>query len=115
MQAEMTVEVDRCGIAPAGPWNRDIRPLFVILRVTVRPHHIEAIDCAAHEDDDQPLAITAIAECARCPSVRSHEDHAGRRERRRRAQKVAPCHHVRSCQLTSICRSFHWNYTPIRG
>src|SRR6188768_594952 len=57
----MTVEVDG-SVIRARFRNRDRTPKTVILAVTMRDDHVQAIDCASLKDSDQHLltAVTAL-------------------------------------------------------
>ena len=78
MQAKMAVQVDHSGVAGAGPRDRYVRPLLVVLRIAVGHDDIESVDRAAHEDDDQALVITIAGQCPRRPCVGSEEHYASR-------------------------------------
>jgi hypothetical protein len=59
MQSEMTIEIDDA-VVRAGASNRDRRACVVVSRLSMRHHHVQAVDRAAQEYNDQPALAVGV-------------------------------------------------------
>src|SRR5581483_2251104 len=105
MKAKEAVEIDDLVL-----WNRDRRAHRVVVFFMVGNHHVEPIDCAALEDNDQPLARSAGSLRNHAANEKAGNGRGARDGERASVKKKSAIHmSLLSPQLSasSACRAEH--------